>query len=94
MIPETDEKFLNDFSTALHSINSIAGEKVDLWMNDEVIQHFTSDLGKFELSIDIWDCAFIMSKSQSVIHKIDEILQTNELFEKEEVDFSDYKNCS
>lgn len=91
MIPEVNKKFLNDFSNALKPLNIKAGKKVDLWMNDEVIQYFTSDIGKFELSIDVWDCVFIMSKSQKGILRIDNILQENPQFAKEEVDFKEYQ---
>lgn len=91
LIQKADKQFFQDLYEALSPINIKAGEKVDLWMNDEVLQYFTTDQGKFELSVDIWDCIFIMSKSnQKVIHKIDSILKEHPLFEKEEVDFSEY----
>jgi len=91
MIPKADRKFLEDFAMALEPINIKAGEKCNLWMNDEVIQSFTTDIGSFELSIDIWDLVFVMSKTnQSVIIEIDKLLQSHHLFEKEEVNFSEY----
>ncbi len=51
MMPKIEERFLKDFAIALEPINIKAGEKINLWMNDEVMLCFTSDLGDFNLSI-------------------------------------------
>ena len=45
----------------LSSIGVKAKEKEDLWLNDEVAYHMNSDLGEFEISINIWDHVFIMA---------------------------------
>ncbi len=64
----------------------------DLWMNDEVMLKCESKEGKFLISKDVWDLVFIMdAESPNVINEIDKILNGSDLFQKEHVDFSDYK---
>ena len=63
----------------------------DVWMNDEAWIYLKSEKGQVLLTKDIWDMVFILGKDhQTAILKIDEILMTSELYEKEPVDFKDY----
>ena len=86
------ENFISTLGKALNSINvKIIGSK-DLWVNDELLFEANSDLGTFSISIDTWSLAFITSKeNQIVISEIDSILNENKYFEKEAVNFEDYK---
>ena len=93
ILDSSDTKFDKDLLATLKDINPKVDRVEDLWMNDEVLLQVSSDKGSFLLSKDIWDFAFIMAeKNQSVIKCIDEILNNSNLFEKEEVDFENYKN--
>ncbi|HVX27336.1 MAG TPA: hypothetical protein VHB70_13390 [Parafilimonas sp.] len=92
-LASTNNEFDKDLFTALKDINPKVDTVEDLWMNDEVLLHVSSDKGTFILSKDIWEFAFIMAENnQPCIKLIDEILSNNNLFEKEEVNFEDYKN--
>ena len=83
------EVFVFDLSNALKEINLKIKEFQDLWMKDEFIVKATSDIGKFTLSKDIWNIAFIKAdENQKVITIIDTILSMNPIFKKEEVDFN------
>ncbi|GGF69653.1 hypothetical protein [Wenyingzhuangia marina] len=84
--------FISNLEKALYSINvKIIGSK-DLWINDEMLLEANCDLGTFSISIDTWGLAFIMSeKNQKVITEIDFILNENQDYEKEAVDFENYK---
>lgn len=76
----------------LRAINPRIDAIHDLWMNDEMILEISSDEGPFWLSKDTWDLAFITThKNQSIIKRIDALLSNSALFEKEDVDFEDYK---
>ncbi len=89
----TDTEFQKDLFTTITGLNPKFDTVEDLWMNDEVLLHVSSDSGKFTLSKDIWDFAFIMAENnQACINLIDEILRNSILFEKEEVDFENYKH--
>ena len=93
LLASTDNEFDKDLFAALRGINPKVDTVEDLWMNDEVLLHVSSDKGVFTLSKDIWDFAFIMAENnQPCIKLIDEVLNNNNLFEKEEVNFEDYKN--
>ena len=93
ILDSSDTKFYQDLLTTLKDINPKVDAVEDLWMNDEVLLQITSDEGSFLLSKDIWDFAFIMAeKNQSAIKCVDEILNNSNLFEKEEVNFENYKN--
>lgn len=85
LLASTDTEFEKDLFTALKEINPKADTIEDLWMNDEVLIHVSSDKGYFTLSKDIWDFAFIMAESnQPCIKLIDEMLNNSHLFEKEQ----------
>ena len=86
-----NEKFLSELLNSLIEINPKIEGKTDLWINDEIIFKVYSDFGNFLLSKDIWNLAFIISKNQECIHKINSILLNDIRFEKVEVNFGDYK---
>ncbi|MBB1287422.1 hypothetical protein HRH25_23815 [Flavisolibacter sp. BT320] len=93
LLASTDTEFDKDLFAALKDINPKVDTVENLWMNDEVLLHVSSDKGTFTLSKDIWDFAFIMAENnQHCIKLIDEILTGHNLFEKEEVNLKDYKN--
>jgi hypothetical protein len=86
------DTFLIDLKEALSQINMELESTEDLWMNDEVLFHVNSSEGKFDLSKDVWDCAFITTEeNQECINRIDDILNKNEHFIRDEVDFSEYE---
>lgn len=85
-LDSTDTEFHNILFTALKDINPKANTIEDFWMNDEVLLHVSSDKGPFTLSKDIWGFVFIVAENnQPCIKFIDEILNANNLFQKEEV---------
>ena len=85
------DTFLTDLEAALSSMAIKLEKTEDLWMNDEVLFHFNSSEGKFLLSKNVWDCAYIEAdENQRCINTIDLILRANEHFKKEEVDFSEF----
>ncbi len=86
-IKSADEAFFGAVFFALKEINVSKISVVDLWVNDEIIIHCDSDYGKFEISRDIYDLVFIMSKyNQCVIFKIGEILSRTKSFSEESFD--------
>ena len=86
------ETFLTDLKEALSQIEIEIGEVEDLWMNDEVLLHVNSSEGKFLLSKDVWNCAFIMADvNQKCVTTINQILCKNDQFKSEEVGYSEYK---
>jgi hypothetical protein len=86
------ETFNSDFLNAIAELEPVMTDIVDLWMNDEVIMTFDSEVGKFTLSKDIWGFAFVMAENnQQGLHQINSILERSDLFEKIEVDFEKYK---
>jgi hypothetical protein len=90
----TNTEFGKDLFTAIKDICPNVDTVENLWMNDEVLLHVSSDKGPFTLSKDIWNFAFIMAdNNQPCIKLIDEILNNCNLFEKEEVNFEDYRNA-
>jgi hypothetical protein len=89
----TDTEFGKILFTALRNINPKVDAVEDIWMNHEVLLDVSSDKGAFTLSKDIWGFAFIMAEdNQSCIKFIDDILDINNMFEKEKVRFEDYLN--
>jgi hypothetical protein len=91
-LDSSDAEFEKDLFTTLKDINPTVHAVEDLWMNDEVFLHVSVDKGTFTLSKDIWGFAFIMAENnQHCIKLIDEILNNSNLFEKEDVNFENYK---
>lgn len=86
-----NEHFQNDLSNALLEIQPILLKKEDAWMNDEVLYHFNSTIGKFIISSSSWGFVFIEAKkNQNRIITIEQLLKKNSKFEKIEVDFDEY----
>lgn len=86
------ETFNSDFLNAIEELKPKMIDILDLWMNDEVLMTYDSEIGKFIISKDIWGFAFIMGENnQDGLNKIDSILKKSDLFEKVEVDFDNYK---
>lgn len=87
-----NESFVSDFIDAIREIDPKMIDILDLWMNDEVLMTYDSEIGKFTLSKDIWGFGFIMAENnQEGLNKINLILEKSDLFEKVEVDFERYK---
>jgi len=87
-----NENFNSDFLNAIAEIQPKMTDILDLWINDEVLMTFDSDIGKFVLSKDIWGFAFVMAENnQQGLHRINSILECSELFEKIEINFDNYK---
>ncbi|MBW1657376.1 hypothetical protein [Flavobacterium quisquiliarum] len=87
-----NENFISDLMVAIKEIKPKMIDILDLWMNDEVLITYDSEVGKFTISKDIWGFAFIIADdNQDVLVKINSILEKSELFEKVEVDFENYK---
>lgn len=86
------ETFLTDLKEALSQIDLKFEEIEDLWVNNEILFHVNSSEGKFLLSKDLWDYAFIMADdNQECVKRIDVILSKDGNFIREEVDFSEYE---
>lgn len=84
--------FDNDLFDAINEIEPILIEEVELWLNDEILYIIKSNLGQFTLSKDIWNFAFIVANdNQDCIFKINNLLLSDNRFEKVEVDFNDFK---
>ncbi|GAA3763116.1 hypothetical protein [Flavobacterium ginsengiterrae] len=87
-----NENFISDFLNAIAVLNPTMTDILDLWMNDEVLMSFDSEIGSFTLSKDIWGLAFITAEhNQKGLLKINSILENSEMFTKVEVDFERYK---
>ncbi len=94
-LDSSDTEFGKDLLKTLNGINPKIESVEDLWMNDEVLLHVSTNKGGFLLSKDIWDFAFITAENnQFCIALIDQILNKSSLFEREQVDFEDYKNLN
>lgn len=86
-----NEDFFDQLLGAIKQINAKLVTIQDLWMNDEVLLTFNSDMGSFTASKDIWGIVFIMADgNQEVLLKIDAMLQESSLFLQELVDYKQY----
>ena len=86
------ETFNADFLNAITELKPKMTDIVDLWMNDETLMTFDSEIGEFILSKDIWGFAFVMAENnQEGLCRINSILECSEFFEKIEVNFENYK---
>jgi hypothetical protein len=95
ILDSSDTKFDHDLFTALKDVRPVVESVEDLWMNDEVLLSISSTQGAFVLSKDNWGFAFLMAeKNQSCLKLIDGMLNSNSLFEKEEVDFKNYETLN
>ncbi|MDX1251028.1 MAG: hypothetical protein IDH49_02000 [Gammaproteobacteria bacterium] len=54
----------DEMISALREVLTEIGAKTvsieDLWQNDEMVYHMDSNVGEFELSLNVWDCIFII----------------------------------
>lgn len=64
----------------------------DMWMVEETWYHIKSKTVKFTIADALYGYVFIFPTDKNeYIFDIDNILKNNPLFEKEDVDFDDYK---
>lgn len=92
LLDGTDDDYFAAFMDAIQEINPMVTGSADLWMNDEFQLHLTSDIGSFSFSKDSWGFVFIeASHNQEGLKKIDSLLMIDDRFEKEAVNFDDYK---
>jgi hypothetical protein len=90
-LKEVDDEFLETFILSLESLHPKQIKVTDVWVNDEIVIEFDSDIGVFEMNIDNYGEVFIMApNNQQVIVKIDEILNEDENFSKLVVDLDEY----
>lgn len=96
LLPKSaDKAFDAELMKVLEQLNGKVTDTDELWMNDEVVLNFVSDVGPFEVSISSWDIVFIHApNNQNAIVKIEEALQANAKFQQEIVDFEQYKKLS
>lgn len=79
------EEMIEDLKMSLSSIGAKLEKKEDFWMNDEMLYHMNSEIGRFQISVDVWDCIFILaSNNQTAIHKIESVLTESGKFSKQE----------
>ena len=87
----TDTEFIKDLFHALESIHPRVDSLQELWMNGEILLHIHSTIGKFCVSRDIWDFAFITAEeNQPGIQAITKLLEQSSRFTREEVDFEKF----
>jgi hypothetical protein len=83
---------LQDILNTIKKINPRLEAIQDLWMNDEILLEFKSDIGEFTFSKDIWGFAFIMTENdQECLKEINAMLSADPLFEKMEFNPDEYK---
>ena len=93
ILDSSDTDFYKDLFTTIKDIGPKIETVENLWMNDDVVLHLSSDKGEFLFSKDVWDFAFILAdNNQPCIKLIDEMLNNSSWFTKEEVDFEKYRN--
>lgn len=86
------ENFLHELTDAIKDINAEIVSTEDLFMNDQILFNFKSELGEFEIAKDIWDNAFITANdNQNCILAINTLFQKDIRFMKVEVDYNNYK---
>ena len=82
-LSSSNPEFIQDLTNALKRINPRIISSEDVWVNDELLLTIGSEPGDFQLSIDVWDNAFILAKDNpSCIVAIDNELANNPYFEK------------
>jgi len=84
---ENADSLVQDVLTLLKANGFQFDDLQDVWMNNEVWLHLTSENGKVTITKDSWGLVFIMGEeNQKDILKIDKILFGSGIFEREEVD--------
>ena len=88
--PETN--FQDDLFLALESLALNIESVEDAFLSDSIVLHINSNKGKFLICKDVWGYVIIMAPdNQPCIILINDILNKSNRFEKEEVDFENYK---
>jgi hypothetical protein len=85
------EDFMDQFYGAITVMEPIIEDVKDLWMNDEVLFTIRTKFGDLLFSKDIWGTAFVMSKNQDCLERVNSLLENNNKFHKVQVDFEKYK---
>ena len=85
-------EFHESLKNVLGKINVKSKQIDDLWMNDEMLYHIKSDIGKFQISSDSWGGLFILAdNNQEAINELGYLLSHDDRFLKEEVDYKKYR---
>jgi hypothetical protein len=80
----SNAKFVRDLTKALENINPQLVSTEEVWVNDEIMLKIRSVKGEFNLSIDIWDNAFILvDRNPACVLAIDKILSSSPYFKKD-----------
>ncbi len=67
-------------------------KETDVWHQDQRWFLYDSTIGEYEISVDSWGFVFILSEeNQSAILSIETLLKNDANFQKEEVNFQNYK---
>ena len=84
--------FISDLLKTIETLHPVIIKNDDLYRNDEVLINIKSKIGEFSVLKDSWGFAFIMADdNQECLLEINSILEKATNFEKDEVDFEDYK---
>jgi hypothetical protein len=83
--------FMDHFYDTISLMEPIIEDVKDLWMNDEVLFTVRTKFGDLLFSKDTWGTAFIMSKNQDCLSRVNSLLEQNEKFHKVGVDLDKYK---
>lgn len=86
------DRFFDFFHNFLEKHNYARSGFSDLWMNDQIIIHFKSNVGHIEFVRDVWDNFFVHAENnQEDILRIDGLMLESGLFEKLEMNPGDYR---
>ena len=85
------EDFMDHFYDTISVMEPIIEDVKDLWMNDEVLFTVRTKFGDLLFSKDAWGTAFVMSKNQDCLGRVNSLLESNSKFHNVEVDFGQYK---
>lgn len=78
------DEMISALNTALAPLDPVLELEEDLWMNDEILYHYNSKVGVYQISSDIWGMIFIFFDiNQQAIVEIENALLNSGLFEKE-----------
>jgi len=87
-----DPEFFTTFMDAMSDLQPVVTGSADLWMNDEFQMYFTSTVGGFTFSKDVWGFAFVEANdNQDGLRRIDTLLSSSKRFERLDVNLEDYK---
>ncbi|MEN9360797.1 MAG: hypothetical protein RL095_2332 [Verrucomicrobiota bacterium] len=77
----SSKSFLAQLLPILKQIDFHCNDIQDLWMNDQIEITFQSPNGTIDLSIDVWNLAFIHSENQELLKRIDTHLLAQPVFQ-------------